>query len=246
MTQLIGAICAQGTKVILLSDRQVERAGLVFERGPKGIEIAKTALALTAGTAHEPRITQSVREKYLTSSPSPSMDILIRELIDKFQEARLEKLTNEKLRPRGFKSLDEFYTKQRGLHDSLILTLNSEIEEYELGLLILVGSMDVTGAHLSYIADPGTERNFDTIGFFCPGMGREQAEATFVMYDFSPDLSCEETLCIAYLAKERGRMAGGVGEITDGWIVNKEGINAVSEDKFKELKQYWKDKNILR
>lgn len=246
MTQLIGVICEQYTKVLLLSDRQVERAGLVFERGPKGVPLAKTAVALTAGTAHEPRIIGCVKEKYLGSSPPPTMDVLVRELIDKFQEARLEKLTNEKLRPRGFKSLDEFYATQRNLHDSLIFSLNSEIEEYELGLVILVGSVDTKGPHLSYIADPGTERNFDTIGFFCPGMGREQAEATFVMYDFSPHLDLEETLRIAYLAKERGRMAGGVGEATDGWIIDKEEISAVSQDKFKELKEYWKDKNVLR
>lgn len=246
MTQLIGVICEQCTKVLLLSDRQVERAGLVFERGPKGIEIAKNAVALTAGTAHEPAIVDSIREKYLTSSPPPTMDILIQELIDKFHESRLSKIRNEKLRPRGFNSLDEFYAKQRVLHDSLVFDINSEIEKYELGLLILVGCVDTKGAHLSYIEDPGTEYNYDTVAFFCPGMGREQAESTFVMYDFSPDLSLEDTLRIAYLAKERGRMAGGVGQATDGWIIHKEGIDAVPQEKFEELKQYWKDKNTLR
>lgn len=245
MTQLIGALCCQSTEVVMLSDRQVERAGLTFERGPKGIEIAKMAVALTAGTAHEPTVVDSVREKYLTSSPVPNMAILIKEFIDNFHEVRLTKITNEILRPRGFISLDDFYNKQKFLHESLAIDVNSAIEVYKLGLLILLGCVDAKGAHLSYIADPGTERNFDSIGFFCPGMGKEQAESTFVMYNFSPDMSLEETLRIAYLAKERGRMAGGVGLQTDGWIINKEGVNAISKDRFGELRKYWARKKAL-
>lgn len=246
MTQLIGALCEQCTKVILLSDRQVERAGLVFERGPKGIEISKNAVALTAGTAHEPSIVDSIRQKYLNSSPPPTVDALLQELVDKFHERRLDKIKNEILRPRGFNSLDEFYAKQRVLHDSLVIDMNMDIEKCELGLLILVGGVDMQEAHLSYVADPGAATNYDTVAFFCPGMGKEQAESTFVMYDFSPDLSVEDTLRIAYLAKERGRMAGGVGPATDGWIIDKEGVNAIPQDKFTELREYWTDKNALR
>ena len=246
MTQLIGAICEKYTSVVLLSDRQTERAGLVLERGPKGTEIAKNAVTLTAGTAHEPAIVDSVRDKYLSASPVPKMETLIEELVDRYHDRRLHKIRNEILRPRGFDSLDEFYAKQRAMHESLVLEMNMDIEKCELGLLILVGCVDTKGAHLSYIDDPGTECNYDTIAFFCPGMGREQAESTFVMYDYSPDLSVEDTLRIAYLAKERGRMAGGVGVATDGWIISKEGVNAVPEEKFKELREYWKGENVLR
>lgn len=245
MTQLIGALCCKSTEVVMLSDRQVERAGLIFERGPKGTEIARMAVALTAGTAHEPTIIDSVRDKYLKSSPMPSMAILVNELIDKFHEVRLTKITNEILRPRGFNSLDDFYNKQRLLHESLTIEINSAIENFELSLHIVLGCVDSKGAHLSYIADPGTERNYDSVGFFCPGTGKEQAESTFVMYNFSPDMSLEETLRIAYLAKERGRMAGGVGPITDGWIINEEGINGIPEDKFRELRKYWTRKKAL-
>ena len=245
MTQLIGALCCRSTEAVMLSDRQVERAGLIFERGPKGTEIAKLAVALTAGTAHEPTVVDNVREKYLTSSPTPSMAVLVNELIDNFHEVRITKIVNEILRPRGFNSLDDFYNKQRLLHESLSVDVNSAVEEYKLGLLILLGCVDAKGAHLSFIADPGTERNFDSIGFFCPGMGKEQAESTFVMYNFSPDMSLEDTLQIAYLAKERGRQAGGVGSLTDGWIINKEGVHDIPHDKFGELRRYWTRKKAL-
>jgi hypothetical protein len=66
------------------------------------------------------------------------------------------------------------------------------------------------------------------------------------MYDYSPDASLDEVLRIAYLAKERGRMAGGVGPETDGWIIDKEGVNVISKDRFEKAREYWKDKNVIR
>ncbi len=57
MTQLIGAICEKGSKIVTVSDRMVGTGDmtLTFEHEqPKAQVILKTAVVLTAGTMHEP------------------------------------------------------------------------------------------------------------------------------------------------------------------------------------------------
>ena len=244
MTQLIGAICEEREKVVLLSDRQVERAGLTFEREPKGTIIATNAVALTAGTAHEPEIVEGARNKFLKQTPPPPISDLTRFLIDNYQETRLTRITDEILRPRGFKSIEDFYSKQRVIHESVTFELNSAIEGYDLDLFILLGSVDEE-AHLVHVVNPGTVTDYTSIAFSCPGMGREQAESTFVFYNFSPCFSLERALHIAYLAKERARMAGSVGPMTDGWIIDKKGVNAVDDETFRGIRRYWRRRKAV-
>lgn len=62
MTQLIGALCENRTKVILVSDRMVSTAddSLAFEHEPKFVIISSNAIVLTAGTIHEPELIEDV------------------------------------------------------------------------------------------------------------------------------------------------------------------------------------------
>ena len=64
MTQLIGAICDNREKVIMLSDRMVTTADgtLGFEHDePKGKIISSNAMVLLAGTTHEPELIEDAK-----------------------------------------------------------------------------------------------------------------------------------------------------------------------------------------
>ena len=76
--------------------------------------------------------------------------------------------------------------KHKILHDSVVLDIMGRMEEFRLEVRILLAGVD-SEAHIYYICGPGTYSSYDEIGFFCPGMGEEQAESTFVWYGFSPE-----------------------------------------------------------
>lgn len=234
MTQLVGAICEGGNVVVVLSDRLVSRAGLTFERGSKGEKIADNAMVLTAGTVHEPELIHQTKAD-LNHISNPPLLTIAEILADKYQQIRLARAEDLYVRPRGFAGIDDFYAKQRMLHDSLVIEISDAIERHGLGVHILLGGVDQK-AHLYCIRDPGIYSSFDSIGFYCPGMGKEQAESTFVWYDFDPDLSVRETLYIAFEAKKKAETAGQVGGKTDAWIIDRRGIHEVHEDTIEELK----------
>ncbi len=52
---------------------------------------------------------------------------------------------------------------------------------------------------------------------------------------FKPSLSVSETLRIAYAAKERAEMAGGVGREIDAWMIDKEGCYEILHDTLQEI-----------
>jgi len=156
--------------VILVSDRLVSRAGLTFERDPKGEKIAENSMVLTAGTMHEPELIDQVRSDLSTISKPPILSVA-RALTQKYHEIRLSRIRDQVLKARGFDSLEEYYNRQKLQHDALVIDLNSQIEQYDLGVHILLAGVD-SKAHFYYIRNPGTYESYDSIGFFCPGNGR--------------------------------------------------------------------------
>jgi len=237
MTQLIGAICEDGKKLIFLSDRRVERAGLAFDRGVKGEAISDNAMILTAGTVHEPELLEEVKGE-LRNVSKPRIVNIARKVSKKYQDIRLDRIEDEILRTMGFESLNDYYGKQKILHDSMVIDLNSKIEQYDLGLYLLLGGVDER-AHLYRVTNPGAYASFDAIGFLCPGMGKEQAESTFVWYDFSPALSEAEALYIAFEAKKKAETAGGIGETTDAWLIEERGIYEVKQETITGLNEIY-------
>ncbi len=237
MTQLIGAVCDNGRKLIFLADRRVERAGLAFDRGVKGEPISDNAMALTAGTVHEPELLEEVK-KELKNVSKPRIVDIAKKISKKYQDIRIERIKDEVLRQMGFESLNDYYDKQKILHDSMVIDLNSKIEQYDLGLYLLLGGVDER-AHLYRITNPGVYASFDAIGFLCPGMGQEQAESTFVWYDYSPLLTETEALYIAFEAKKKAETAGGIGETTDAWLIGEGGIYEVKQETITGLNEIY-------
>jgi hypothetical protein len=243
MTQLIAAICENREAIVLFSDRMVERAGLAFERGVKGKKIANNSMVLTAGTIHEPELIMDVRNEFIRTTNPYILDIAKR-FAEKYHETRLNRILDQILKPLGFNSIDDFYSKHRILHDSVVSDLMNKIEQFQLNVHILLAGID-SEAHIYYICDPGTYSSYDEIGFFCPGMGKEQAESTFVWYDYSPEQKLSEALFIAFEAKKRAEAAGSVGKTTDGWIIDKEGCHVIAQETIDALQKIYEKRQEI-
>lgn len=233
MTQLVGVICEDRSKVILISDRMVTTAdgSLAFEHEAKCSIVASNALVLRAGTMHEPELIEDTKNEIKEGT-------MIREIAESlsksYRQMRRKRIEHEVLGGMGISSFEEFHDKHNILHENTILELSEGIKKYHLGVHLLLGGVD-EGAHLYMVTDPGTYRSFDELGFCCIGSGDRHAEPVFAFYGFSLELSAVEALRIAFEAKKRAEMAGGVGRETDAWIIEKGGIYEITQETIREL-----------
>lgn len=236
MTQLVGALCEDRTKVILVSDRMIttEDDSLAFEHEAKFEIVSPNALVLAAGTIHEPELIEDAK---LEMGGRPSIRQAAENLAKSYRNVRKKRIEHEILEVHGILNFDDFYNKQRLLHEDTNLQLIRDIERYGLGASFILGGVD-RKAHLYYIDNPGIYRSFDTLGFCCVGSGDRHAEPVFAFYEFQPSLSASEALQIAYEAKKRAEMAGGVGRETDAWIIDKEGCYEIACETLQDIEGF--------
>jgi hypothetical protein len=248
MTQLIGALCDDRKQVILVSDRMVTAGDftLGFEHEPKYERISHNALLLTAGTIHEPELVDDAKASIAGITSIRQMAECLSEIYRKIRKKRIE---DEVLGCYGLLSFEDFYQKQRLLHEDTNLEILRGIESYGseegLGVEFILGGVDNKKAHLYRILDPGTYRSYDTLGYCCVGMGNRHAEPVFAFLGFMPSLKVSEVLQIAYTAKKRAELAGGIGRITDVWIINKEGCYEVLRETIDQLDSINQDKELV-
>lgn len=235
MTQLIGALCEDRTKVILLSDRMVTAGGgsLAFEHEPKYAMMSSNAIVLTAGSVLEPEILEDAKAEI--SERAPLRQIAER-ITESYRITRTKRVEQEILEKYGITSFEHFYNLQQRLHEDTNLGLLKRIEEYELGVALVLGGVDDKG-HLYYIDDPGACRSFDALGFCCVGSGDRHAEPVFAFYGFKPSISASQALQIGFEAKKRAEMAGGVGRETDAWLISREGCYEITSETIERLQQ---------
>jgi len=243
VTQLVGALCENRTKVILVSDRMVTTAdnSLAFEHEAKFEMLAANALVLTAGTIHEPELIADARTEI---GGRASIRQAVESLARSYRNVRNKRIEQEILQKYGISSFEDFYNKQRFLHEDTNIHFLRDIGAYQLGSHLLVGGVDQK-AHLYYIADPGAYRSYDGLGFCCIGSGDRHAEPVFAFYGFKPSLPVSEVLQIAYEAKKRAEMAGGVGRETDAWIIDKEACYEIGYETIQQLEGFHQEQETF-
>lgn len=249
MTQLIGALCQCNGKprVIGISDRMISSSDmtLTFEQDEPKIEIItnKTAV-LTAGTIDEPDLIRDVRAKAKGKEQVKEIAELLKEA---YQGLRIRHIEDEILNPlAGLKSFEEYQEKQKTLHDSIILDLNERIRKYNVGLTLLLIGIDEQGGHIINVANPGIWRSYDSLGFLCVGMGDRHADNVFAWYKYTSSIPLSDTIYIAFEAKKKAEAAGGVGQATDIWIINKDAIEIVEQQTVIELEEVYRDRETTR
>jgi hypothetical protein len=243
MTQLIAAACDNRNGLILVSDRMIGTAdySLYFEHEPKIDMINPVVAVLTAGTMHEPEIIEDAKLE-IAGQQSVRQ---ITDLISKhYREVRRTRIENGILEKYGIRTFDEFHNKQQILHDEVIKEIQEKLSSFEMDLDILISGVDQR-PHIYLISDPGLPQSYDEVGYCCTGSGENHADPVFAFYSYSPSLSAEYIIQIAYIAKRKAEMAGGVGKKTDLWILNNEGCSKVSETTVANLDNIYERQVLL-
>jgi hypothetical protein len=242
VTQLIGTICDSGKTVIGLSDRMVSTGDMTlgFESPNRKAEmLTQRSAVLIAGTVHEPDLVRDVRERVRGKDR-------IREIAEEcaqlYLQLRLKRIEDEILKAMiGIRSFSEYHQKQQGLHESVVFDTNDKIKSYQLGLdLILIGLDDM--AHISLITNPGIWRSYDNLGYCTLGMGERHADNVFAWYKYSSSTPLKEALYIAFEAKKKSEMAGGIGPTTDALIIRNQGIEIVNECTLTKLLEIYNER----
>ncbi len=234
--QIVGGVCENRDKVILISDRMVTTANgsLAFEHEAKFQFIAPNAIVLTAGTIHEPEVIADTKTEIKGACS-------VREIADtlskNYRKIRRKRIRDEILEEIGILSFEEFHRKQNLLHENSVLDLTKRIRDYDLGVHLLLGGVDEK-ARLYRIGEPGTYMSFDELGFCCIGSGDRHADPVFAFYRFSLALPLPVALQIGFEAKKRAEMAGGGGKETDIWIIEKGGVYAVAKGTIEDLEEF--------
>jgi hypothetical protein len=152
------------------------------------------------------------------------------------------RVIDDVLRHIGVKDFNEWHQKQRMFHDGIVMQVSDEISRFELGLSLILCGVDGSGGHLFHIHDPGGYASFDNLSYCCSGIGNRHAEAVLAWYRYSRNFPLNESLYIAYEAKRRAELAGGVGRETDLLVISEDGIDQVANSTIESLEAIYADR----
>jgi hypothetical protein len=249
MTQLVAAICRCGDKpkVIGLTDRMLSTSDmtLTFERDEPKIEtVTNKSAILTAGTLDEPDLIRDVKERARGKEKIAEIAELFKEA---YQNLRVKHIEDEILNPlAGVRTFTDYHEKQKMLHDSLVFDLNERIKKYSIGLTLLLIGMDEQGGHIIQIANPGMWRSYDNLGFLCLGMGDRHADNVFAWYKYQSAMPLNDAIYIAFEAKKKAEVAGGVGQATDMITIDSDGIEILKQETIERLEEIYRERERTR
>lgn len=209
---------------------------------PKYQALSKTCVLLTAGEALAPtelcrEVTSEVEKK-----ASPKIGDIVDVLCDKFRECKMNRIEEKYFKPRGF-SIEQYLQVQRHLNENVVLRLERAIESAEMNMSFIAIGVDDLGAHIFDISDPGHAECYDRIGFHAIGSGLPHAIASFISFNYTPNIDLKKATYITYEAKKHAERAPGVGKTaTDMGIVSSKGIRVIKAEEIKKLEEIFQDK----
>lgn len=242
MTICLGVVCDGGKKAVVAADRMLSGVDVEFEQDVHKIDvITESCVILSAGSALPlVDLVRNVRNG-LQGKRNPVVLDVVTELKRAFVEERKARAEEEHLRPLGM-SLKEFMQYQGGLPEPLVLRLTHNIESAELDLELLVVGVDNSGTHLYHLYDPAVADCFDAIGFCAIGSGERHADLTFIRSGYSPKLSLNRAVFLAYQAKRDSEVAPGVGSrFTDLGVIDDKGFRFLHQDVLDSLKAAYEE-----
>src|SRR5258708_2914333 len=108
-------------------------------------------------------------------------------------------------------TLPAYLQAQPAIYQQII----AQASQYNIGLEFIVAGVEPTGAHIFYVAHPGTLHNFDKLGHASIGSGALHAAMGLSLSKQTPQSSLAETLFAVYYAKRAAEVAPGVGKETE-------------------------------
>jgi len=221
---------------VVAADRMVTYPGFIeFEHtGRKIVEPSTCAVAMIAGdTLVGTRLAKDVVEQ-VSGADLPVAQIASR-LAARYREVRQAEVEKNILLVRGL-DLNGFYARHAGLNAQIVMLLDQQMAQFNLGVELLVAGVDTGGAHIHSIHNPGViDRQHDAIGFAAIGSGGIHAMQTMIGFRHSSAAELRETVFHVYAAKRRSEVAPGVGIDTDVALVSASGVRFLTPEMLDRL-----------
>ena len=241
MTICIAAVCGRGSVLVMAADRMLTSSALSiqFEHASrKFTPLSDSCVALTAGDAlAHTELFDAVRDE-IAKIKAPSVPQVVETIKECYQSIRRKEIEERILRPKGINSLAEYLQVQRSLVTEIAFNFQSQIDNYDYGLEVLVGGANGDVARIFGISNPGTSECYDAIGFHSIGSGLPHALNTLIARGCHRDISLAQCLLTVYEAKKMAEKAPGVGAtITDICVVDSTGIYEFPQNGLDQLRE---------
>ncbi len=241
----IAALCvddAARPAVVIATDRMVTYPGFIeFEHGvPKMTAMSPGAVAMVAGDALTgARLTREIATTLYGTSPLIAQ--IAKQLASGYETVRHQRIETHVLSPRGL-NLQTFYQAHASLNGQITMLIDQTMTQFDLGVEILVGGIDPSGAHIHSVHNPGRmDLQHDMIGYAAIGSGAIHALQAMIGFRHTNADTLKETVYRVYAAKRRSEAAPGVGAGTDMAIISQSGVQLLIGDQIEVLAQMFAD-----
>jgi hypothetical protein len=232
-----------GPAIVTASDRMLTDIGLGIEyQGSryKGATVTKKHMVLVSGdvTVHSAMILEIapiVQDNSLLST----LDIA--ELCSKFMRThRMKDAARTYLAPLN---LDEesFIDRQRTMEPQLVIELTNQLQGHKIEVEALVIGCDDKLAHMYRVDQAGIVSCHDDIGFVSIGNGGVHSSAQFMLDSYVHNYNYCRALYLTFSAKKRAEVAPGVGDFTDMFFINRNGVTQVPLTVINVLNRIYKE-----
>lgn len=236
----MGALCRGPVGeplAVVAADRMVTLGSFIeFEHTvPKMAQPSPSAVVMIAGdTLRGTALARGVVSEF--SGGAPTIAEIAGRLAQRYVEMRRDELEFQILSPRGL-DLASLYGAHQALNPQLIMVLDQQMSQYNLGVELLVAGVDAEGAHLYSVQNPGQPASQnDVIGYAAIGSGGIHGVQAMIGFRHAPSTDLRETVFQVYASKRRAEHAPGVGLDTDLAIVSQEdGVNFLGPAALKKL-----------
>jgi 20S proteasome alpha/beta subunit len=203
--------------------------------GSKMVQLTERAILAVAGNTLDGMRIANEASAAMAASGTSTAAAMASDLGDRYKQARLSRAEQFVLGVRGL-SLQAYYQMHQGLNGQVVMLLDNQLAQFDLGVDLLLAAVDDTGAHIHTNGNPGGgNSNHDPIGYAAIGSGAIHVVPAMAGFTHSGDASYDQTLFHVYAAKRRAQVAPGVGTKTEMAVLTKGGIKHLSRDELKRL-----------
>ena len=247
MTICVAASCADGSAVVVASDRMLSAPFLTVEfdhQDAKIDQINQTCVALSSGDALCVQDVLIGGWGAANQLQNPTIQVLAEQIKHQFCEVRKSRINDYILGPRGV-DFDTFY--QGGmigrLPPDLAMLIDDAVQRQNLGTTILVGGVDSSGAHIYCISDPGVISCLDRLGYHAIGTGHRHALLKLVAEGQHFSSTINQTIFNVFSAKKVAELAPGVGQATTMRVIMNSGTTQVDQQILDQLVPLYEKKS---
>lgn len=236
VTVCIAAICTLPNGLlglVALSDRMLTAGDIEFEPPQQKVyhlqpQMPLAAILVAGDLGLQAEICQRahLRLAQRQSGVAPLVEEVAALYAEEYVKMRQSRAELVYLSPLGL-TLHTFVANQRFLAPEQIQILRNQLTNYQLDAAAIVCGVDVRGAHIYTVRDPGLVSNQGAVGFDAIGIGEGHAASQFMQARYWRGWPLGEALLHAYSAKRRAETAPGVGKETDLLFIEPGGAGIV-------------------